>query len=251
VVLNTSKPGGSGQIWPWCNVEYPISNFAAIWPANDIGTVQTADDPELLATAKSTIWALNNYAGYVFAGTRTPWANENGFCLSWPPAVRVSTQADAVDLLSKFKVALDKTMGQNGLIHLGGGNLENIGATMAVNDMLLQGHAGWLRFFPVWNAKKLGPASFRSLRTYGAFLVSSTVGSDGVVGPVQVTSLKGLPCVFESPWEGTKPSVTSGGVPLSVSPVPGETGVFSFITHESKEYVITQGVDQIMDGTET
>merc|ERR1712043_70406 len=134
--------------------------------------------------------------------------------------------------------------GQNGLISLGGGNLENIGATVAVNDMLLQGHAGQLRFFPVWNGKTLGPASFQSLRAYGAFLVSAAVDSAGVVSPVKVVSLKGMLCVFESPWKGMKPNVTSNGIPQSVSSVSGKIGVFSFPTRLDYEYIITQATKQ-------
>lgn len=34
--------------------------------------------------------------------------------------------------------------------------LENMGAVIAVNDMLFQSHAGALRFFPVWDASALG-----------------------------------------------------------------------------------------------
>ncbi len=30
-------------VWPWCNKEYPISNFAAMWPTDEIGVTQTTD----------------------------------------------------------------------------------------------------------------------------------------------------------------------------------------------------------------
>lgn len=43
---NTSVPGACAHppcstiVWPWCNVEYPISNFAAMWPTDEVGTFQ-------------------------------------------------------------------------------------------------------------------------------------------------------------------------------------------------------------------
>ena len=62
--------------------------FRAISPTHKIGVMQSP--PDLLAAAKTTVYALNNYTGYCFACSKTPWANNNGFGLSWPPAVRVS-----------------------------------------------------------------------------------------------------------------------------------------------------------------
>lgn len=65
-----------------------------MWPTDEIGATQT-EDVALLARAKQTVYALNNYQ-------KKPWANTNGFCLSWPPAVRVSGQEDAVTLITSF-----------------------------------------------------------------------------------------------------------------------------------------------------
>lgn len=45
-------------VWPWCNKEYPVSNFAAMWPTDEIGATQTTD-AGLLARAKQTVYALN------------------------------------------------------------------------------------------------------------------------------------------------------------------------------------------------
>lgn len=47
-------------VWPWCNKEYPVSNFAAMWPTDEIGATQTKD-AALLARAKQTVFALNRY----------------------------------------------------------------------------------------------------------------------------------------------------------------------------------------------
>jgi hypothetical protein len=66
--------------------------------------------------------------------------------------------------------------------------LENMGATVAINDMLFQSHGGALRFFPVWDAQALGAASFGTLRGYGAFLASGAIDADGNISPITLFS---------------------------------------------------------------
>jgi hypothetical protein len=227
-------PNGSAAApptWPWCNKEYPIANFAAMWPTDEIGATQT-QDAALLARARQTVYALNKYQG-------KPWANVNGFCLSWPPAVRVSGQADAAFLIAAFSTAIESTTVTNACVLNHGGMLENIGATVAINDLLLQSHGGTMRFFPVWNATALGPASFSTLRAYGAFLVSAAVDATGLVSPVALSSDVGGDVVFASPWGGgaAAPRVVDGsGAAVPVTPV--SAGVFSFPTAAGGAYTI-------------
>ena len=76
-----------------------------MWPTDEIGATQTTD-AGLLATAKQTVFALNKYQA-------KPWANTNGFCLSWPPAVRVSGREDAELLVTSFAQAIDKATGNS------------------------------------------------------------------------------------------------------------------------------------------
>ena len=206
-------PNGSSvapPLWPWCNKEYPIANFAAMWPTDEIGATQT-DDKALLARAKQTVYGLNDYQA-------KPWANNNGFCLSWPPAVRVSGKEDSKRLITSFATGIDSTTASNGCVVNKGGMLENIGATVAINDLLLQSHGGRMRFFPAWNATVLGGASFTTLRAYGAFLVSASIDSHGVVSPVSLASEVGGDVVFDSPWPDTTsdPVITDdkGKVPV-------------------------------------
>ncbi len=227
-------PNGTASappVWPWCNKEYPIANFAAMWPTDEIGATQTADKA-LLARAKQTVYGLNKYQ-------RKPWANTNGFCLSWPPAVRVSGREDAAALVNSFSNAILSTTGNNACVENNGGMLENIGATVAINDMLLQSHGGVSRFFPVWDAPALGSASFSTLRAYGAFLVSATVDGGGTVSPVALASEVGGAFVFESPWgAGAAPKVVDGGgaaVPVTTV----SQGVFSFVTSAGGTYTIS------------
>jgi hypothetical protein len=229
VVPNGSTTAPS--TWPWCNKEYPIANFAAMWPTDEIGATQTADQA-LLARAKQTVYALNKYQG-------RPWANTNGFCLSWPPAVRLSGQADAAFLINAFATAIESTTVNNACVLNHGGMLENIGATVAINDLLLQSHGGVLRLYPVWNASALGAASFTTLRAYGAFLVSASVDQSGLVSPVALSADVGGDVVFASPWTGgTTPTVVDGhGAAVPVTPV--SAGVYSFSTDAGGTYTIS------------
>ena len=64
-------PGGS-QPPNLGNTDYPITTFAAIHPA---GMVGHESPPELLQTARNTIWAVN---------ADNSWQPNNGFCLAWP-----------------------------------------------------------------------------------------------------------------------------------------------------------------------
>eukprot|EP00756_Hemistasia_phaeocysticola_P003612 Hpha_TRINITY_DN12336_c0_g1::TRINITY_DN12336_c0_g1_i1::g.156056::m.156056 len=255
---NSSAPYFSGPVWPWCNSEYPITNYAAMWPTEEIGTLQTGkSDPQLLKAAHDTVWAINQYTGWDFAGSHLPWANTNGFCLSWPPAVRVSGgegSADPLDLINKFSRAINARMNTNGIVNFRGGMLENMGATVAINDMLMQSHAGEagtmgkpvVRLFPVWNAKDLGPASFTTLRAYGAFLVSARVESaaanasltNNVQSPITVTAEVGGTFRFLNDFWGSGIMCrTAGGATVPIS--GSAPGVMSIDTKPGTTYLFT------------
>ena len=224
--------GNATVVWPWCNANYPIANFAAMWPTDEMATF----DPELFAVAKTTVYAINNYSGYYFKGSMTPYANQNGFGLSWPPAVRVSNTSDAVELLLRFATAAHRVTYGNGIDANTGGMLENMGAAVAINDMLFQSYTGVLRFFPVWDPKALGPASFTTLRAYGAFLVSASIGADGTVSPVTVVSEVGSNCTVEPPWSSLMVRSAAG---TAVATTPVSNGMFRFATSASATYTLS------------
>lgn len=75
---------------------------------------------------------------------------------------------------------------------------ENFSLPFVINECLLQGYNGKLRFFPNWPKEK--DAEFRSLRTVGAFLVSAKCG-DGRVKWIEVLSEAGRPLTIVSPWK--------------------------------------------------
>jgi hypothetical protein len=72
----------------------------------------------------------------------------------------------------------------------------------------LQSYEGVLRIFPNWNFKK--NASFKNLRAYGAFLVSSDV-KNGNIQVVKIYSEKGRPCTIENPWPGKRVQLIRNG----------------------------------------
>ena len=61
----------------------------------------------------------------------------------------------------------------NGIDSNGGGMLENMGATIAINDMLMQSHAGAIRFFPVSETPAITPLLYFSHWSGDAFIVLS------------------------------------------------------------------------------
>jgi hypothetical protein len=132
--------------------------------------------------------------------------------------------------------------------------LENIGATVAVNDLLLQSHGGRMRFFPVWNASVLGAASFTTLRAYGAFLVSGAIDAHGIVAPVSLESEVGGAVVFDSPWHddddhgdgtgtgtGTAHPKVIDGAGAAVPTTVVSPGVYSFASKAEGNYTISSG----------
>jgi len=209
-----------------------------MWPTDELAAAAAAD-PDMMAIAKTTVYGLNNYTGFTFAGSKTPWANNNGFGLSWPPAVRVSEGSDAEQLLQLMATAAVRQTSTNGIVKTGGGCLENMGATAAINEMLLQSYTGVLRVFPVWS-KDVGPASFEALRARGAFIVSASMDIAGNVSPIIVVSEQGTsPCVFESPlsWGVGVPAVRSAGATVPVS--KRSDGAFEFSTTAGATYTIS------------
>jgi alpha-L-fucosidase 2 len=85
---------------------------------------------------------------------------------------------------------------------------ENFSLPFVINECLLQGYDGKLRFFPNWPAEK--DAEFRSLRTVGAFLVSAK-RSGGKVRWIEVLSEAGQPLTIISPWKSPVVCKTAAG----------------------------------------
>jgi alpha-L-fucosidase 2 len=106
---------------------------------------------------------------------------------------------------------------------------ENFSLPFVINECLLQGYDGKLRFFPNWPREK--DAEFRSLRTAGAFLVSAKL-TDGQVQWIEVLSEAGQPLTIISPWNSPITCTRDAGKEIlqgetfTVKTKPGERLLF-------------------------
>jgi hypothetical protein len=106
---------------------------------------------------------------------------------------------------------------------------ENFSLPFVINECLLQGYNGRLRFFPNWPKEK--DAEFRSLRTVGAFLVSAK-HSAGRVEWIEVLSEAGQPLTIISPWKSPAVCKSAAGKTIlkgesfTVKTRPGELLLF-------------------------
>lgn len=125
------------------------------------------------------------------------WENlGNGFETYFTAAARLGY--DGESLLEELKKRISKTALPNLWIEQAGGGIETLSAVPScINEMLLQGYEGVIRIFPVWPKEK--DAAFKNLRTYGAFLVSSSC-KDNEIEYVTLLSEKGRTCKIENPW---------------------------------------------------
>jgi len=110
---------------------WPIANFAPIHPT---GQISLGSDNHTKTIARNTIWLVNN---------RSHWRGVNGICLSWPSAARLMDKRDPYPfgpavLLDTYEAALRATMQPNFWPSMGGGGLEQVGATHAINELMLQ-----------------------------------------------------------------------------------------------------------------
>eukprot|EP00040_Diaphanoeca_grandis_P025186 m.139259 g.139259 ORF g.139259 m.139259 type:complete len:1142 (-) comp30045_c0_seq6:246-3671(-) len=209
------------------NYMWPIANFAPIHPT---GLVSLSDDAATKTLARNTVWIVNSYS---------KWHPVNGICLAWPSAARMMDRNDPypfgpTQLLENWENALNKTMQRNFWPSMGGGGIEQVGATQAVNELLLQSFEGFLRIFPGWPLNE--SASFTTLRAVGAFLVSAAVSNDGVVGTVTVLSEMGLPLMVLSPWSRGI-TVIAKGVPIATKDL-GDN-MYMFETDTQTTYTIS------------
>ena len=112
------------------NARYPIVHLNAMHPGED---VDLESEGGLLAIARQTVASINTINDY---------SPTNGICMAWPPAARVV--ANTSTLFAAFDQALRDTMQPNFIPFIlnrptggSGCNMENSGATVAVNDVLV------------------------------------------------------------------------------------------------------------------
>ncbi len=158
-----------------------------IFPAGAIGLDA---DPKLLEISRNMIDAMGR------------WVDGNGSSSWYTACARVNYQPEKI--LSQLRKMYDEHSMPNKILYFGGGGIENVSPSLAINEMLLQSHEGVIRFFPCW-PKKLD-ARFGLLRAVGAFLVSAELKKEQTQN-VFVLSEKGNALTIINPWSNGKVQV--------------------------------------------
>lgn len=188
----------ASQSIPWNdNARYPIVYFAAMHPASLLGL---SSDPAMLAIARNTVLSINAVSQY---------RPTNGFCLSWPAATRVTDSTGAADLMDNFEQAIVATSYPNFYPNLGGGGIEQAGGTLAVNELMLQSHEGFVRFFGAWPPGEIG--SFSGLRARGGLVASGSIAGNGTVSNLQLVSTVATTAKILNPFTAGAPAARCGG----------------------------------------
>jgi hypothetical protein len=164
-----------------------------IYPAGAIGL---DSPPKVLEISRNMIDAMSR------------WADNNGSSSWYTACARIGYDPKAI--LTHMRQMYDKHSMPNKILYFGGGGIENVSPSLAVNEMLLQSHEGVLRFFPCW--PKDQDARFGTLRGCGAFLVSAEL-KGGAISGVKIVSERGKPCAVQNPWPGHSVRVLRNGQP--------------------------------------
>jgi hypothetical protein len=210
---------------------YPIVYTAALHPANDISL---SSDPDDVAIGCNTVFTVAN---------SSEWHPLNGLCMAWPPATRCAGTFLAKKVLDGWEGALTATMNNNFYPDLGGGGIEQAGATEAINSALVQSQEGFIRLFPMMPIDET--ASFKSLRARGAFLISASWVNGTVLSPwsIQAVSTRNVNCSFLSPWDSTIvprviDSITNATIAVSQDSSAPIVNVWVFLGQSGKQYSI-------------
>jgi len=154
-----------------------------IYPAEAIGP---DSDPKLLEISRNTVRVMNR------------WRDGNGMNSFYPAAVRVGYDPEFI--LKELRGMIEAIGGTNGFTTGNVHGVENCSIVPnTINEMLCMGHGHVLRVFPQWPKTK--DARFTNLRTWGAFLVSSSL-KGGVVQSIRLHSEQGRDCTLLNPWPG-------------------------------------------------
>lgn len=162
-----------------------------IYPAN---AITLASNEDLLTVARNTI------------GEMQRWRDMNTTSSFFMAATRVGFDSSVImDELHKYALHTYP----NGFQLRNPHGIENsCTVANALNEMLCMSAGNIIRLFRVFPRNQ--NASFKNIRAWGAFLVSSRL-TNGVVSNVTIISEKGNPCIMMNPWPGKKVLVVRNG----------------------------------------
>jgi hypothetical protein len=148
-----------------------FSNYP-LWPAEMVGLDA---EPQVVQVARNSLRLYND-------------SNPGGFSINSRPVLKYPSQVRAgvcdvataapfcqtgEDVLRQIEAWIAARQQQNFMPVAPGGGTEQIGVSVAVDDMLVQAPSGrWIELFPVW--PKSQPASFSNLLAKGGFEVSAS-----------------------------------------------------------------------------
>lgn len=178
-----------------------VMAHALVFPG---GVVGPYSDPAFTANLLKEVdrWDMEDIAGDV------DWdCLGNGFETFFTTPARLGY--DPLKIYTKLAARIPMTALPNLMVPQDGGGLETASAIPScINEMLLQSYEGLIRVFPNWLPGK--DASFKTLRAYGAFLVSSEK-KNNVVTSIKLLSEKGRECKLLNPWKNTKVKISVEG----------------------------------------
>jgi len=172
------------------------------------------------------------------------WNANNNFAKIYPMSVRIAYPIDTI--VNQFSRVISERMANNLRIVDPFHGVEKAGSTLAINDMMLQGHLGVVQVFPHWLPNV--DASFGRLRAPGGFVVSASYDGDtqSIDYPVQVLSTAGVPMTIVHPWQSSTYNsiavINSAGerIPITKGTAPNWDSIdtFTFATVENETYWI-------------
>ncbi len=172
-----------------------VMMHSLVYPACNIGL---SSEPEQL---KMVLDDMKGWSDKV-------WVDHgNAFQTLFIGAARVGY--DPNFLMAKAREKIEKYSSPNLWITAAGGGIETCsGIPGMINEMMLQSHRDIMRVFPVFPSNQ--KAAFCRLRTFGAFVVSSSIDA-GRVGRIIIESEKGRQCDLVNPWPGRTAKLLRNG----------------------------------------
>lgn len=200
-----------------------------VFPSGAFGPMRTPEFAQLLL---DEVCRWNDPVNTKYEWSDSGWDNSgNGFETYYACAARLGYEGEK--LIAELKKRIEKTAQPNLWIEQSGGGIECFSAVPScINEMLLQSYEGVVRVFPAWPKERA--ASFRDLRAYGAFLITSSC-QKGCVKSVSIKSEKGRLCKMENPWKGQVCVVTHG----DGSKESFDSDVFEFSTQQEETVHLT------------
>lgn len=180
-------------------------HFSHLMGFHPLGIVDFSNGDADKKIILNTLENLEKYGSYWWTGYSFSWlGNMYARAFDGENAARVlRTFAECFCLKNSFHVNGDQCKAGHSKFTYRPFTLEgNFAFASGIQEMLIQSHSGVVKLFPAIPAD-WKDASFESLRTYGAFLISAKM-EKGEVSKVEILSEKGGELVLKNPFAGAE-----------------------------------------------